>query len=142
MTIERVCSNCKKRFPGSFFIKNDVVCWYCSDSKNDYTRLPTRLMGINNRVKSLGHKERITLEEFNSLDTTACYYCKQTNQKLQVDHTIPLSKGGKHEIANLRMVCDFCNRAKSDRSEADFITWLVGASIEFDKYRQWLNSQP
>ena len=34
---------------------------------------------------------------------------------LEVDHTIPVSKGGSNELHNLRTLCSDCNRGKSDR---------------------------
>jgi hypothetical protein len=34
---------------------------------------------------------------------------------LEIDHTVPISKGGSNEISNLRTLCSDCNRGKSDR---------------------------
>lgn len=35
----------------------------------------------------------------------------------QIDHLIPLAKGGRDEEENLWLVCEPCNRAKSDKTE-------------------------
>ena len=35
----------------------------------------------------------------------------------QIDHIIPLAKGGTNDEENLWLVCDTCNRAKSDKTE-------------------------
>lgn len=35
--------------------------------------------------------------------------------KLEVDHILPISKGGKTELNNLRTLCRECNRGKRDR---------------------------
>jgi hypothetical protein len=35
--------------------------------------------------------------------------------RLQVDHTIPVAKGGETHISNLRTLCQECNLGKSDR---------------------------
>jgi 5-methylcytosine-specific restriction endonuclease McrA len=40
---------------------------------------------------------------------------------LSVDHIVPRSKGGGHDIANLRLVRVDVNRALNDMSDADFI---------------------
>lgn len=37
--------------------------------------------------------------------------------KLEVDHIVPVSKGGRTELSNLRTLCDRCNRGKSDKME-------------------------
>jgi 5-methylcytosine-specific restriction endonuclease McrA len=34
---------------------------------------------------------------------------------LEIDHTIPISKGGSNDPSNLRTLCSDCNRGKSDR---------------------------
>lgn len=45
-----------------------------------------------------------------------CGICKKllTKEK-EIDHIIPLSKGGKHEISNLQWTHRFCNRSKSNK---------------------------
>lgn len=43
-----------------------------------------------------------------------CYMClEQFDFKdMEMDHLIPLSKGGKHEVSNVKMCCGTCNRKK------------------------------
>lgn len=53
-------------------------------------------------------------------DGFKCVICGATVEdgvKLHVDHIIPISKGGKTEIDNLRTLCDRCNLGKSDKIE-------------------------
>lgn len=44
-------------------------------------------------------------------DGGQCCYCGSTDE-LQYDHIHPYSKGGKHTIDNLQILCGPCNRAK------------------------------
>ena len=49
-------------------------------------------------------------------DNFRCVLCGATSEdgaKLHVDHIIPVSKGGKTEISNLRTLCSTCNLGKS-----------------------------
>lgn len=51
-------------------------------------------------------------------DGHRCVICGATAQdgvKLHVDHIIPVSKGGKTELNNLRTLCERCNLGKSNR---------------------------
>ncbi len=53
-------------------------------------------------------------------DGFKCQICGATAQegaKLHVDHIVPVSKGGKTELSNLRTLCDRCNMGKSDKNE-------------------------
>lgn len=45
-----------------------------------------------------------------------CYYCrKKVGITYDVDHVIPLSKGGTNDPSNLVIACPHCNRSKCDK---------------------------
>lgn len=50
-------------------------------------------------------------------DNFRCVFCGATSRhtQLQVDHIIPVSKGGRNDLSNLQTLCWECNRGKSDR---------------------------
>lgn len=53
-------------------------------------------------------------------DGRRCVLCGATARdgvKLHVDHIIPLAKGGKTEMSNLRTLCERCNMGKRDKIE-------------------------
>jgi len=52
-------------------------------------------------------------------DNSTCQICGKhlRDEEIELDHRIPLSKGGSSEEANLRVTCRKCNRRKSDRVE-------------------------
>lgn len=48
-----------------------------------------------------------------------CTYCGELRQ-LTMDHRIPLSRGGRHEIENITPACKPCNSRKHTRTEEEF----------------------
>ena len=47
-------------------------------------------------------------------DGGKCVECG-SNEKIEFDHIIPFSKGGTDTYRNLRILCEKCNRSKSDK---------------------------
>ena len=51
-----------------------------------------------------------------------CFYCtRKLGKKWHIDHFHPLSLGGSNERKNLRLACEPCNLAKSDKPAAEFL---------------------
>ena len=48
-------------------------------------------------------------------DSFKCRICKQSGVPIEVDHIIPVSKGGSDLMDNLQTLCARCNRGKSNR---------------------------
>lgn len=44
-------------------------------------------------------------------DENICKYCG-SNEDLEIDHIIPLAKGGTNDLDNLQILCRHCNRKK------------------------------
>lgn len=55
-------------------------------------------------------------------DGYRCRECGATNKetRLEIDHIVPVSKGGGNNLSNLQTLCKACNRAKHTR------TWVGG----------------
>ena len=47
-------------------------------------------------------------------DGNRCKKCKRRTNDLEIDHIIPIAKGGKSEYSNLQTLCRRCNKNKSD----------------------------
>lgn len=59
--------------------------------------------------KSIGRKMRNEI-----LKSGACALCGAT-EKLEIDHIVPVKKGGRTERSNLQPLCQSCNRKKGAR---------------------------
>jgi len=80
-----------------------------------------------NRCKGAGvyveHVDPLSL--FNDQDGI-CYMCFErfTFKEMEMDHVIPISKGGKHEVSNVKMCCGKCNRKKGAKNPME-VTYQV-----------------
>jgi 5-methylcytosine-specific restriction endonuclease McrA len=50
-----------------------------------------------------------------------CAYCFALTPKPEIDHIIPVSRGGLHVASNVAPACRWCNRSKNGR---DLVEWL------------------
>lgn len=82
-------------------------------------------------MKNSNHKRRIikkqgtaTTEEIKHLinNIKNCYWCnsKIIDNKYNLDHYVPLSRGGKHTIDNLVISCEKCNKQKHAKDPYQF----------------------
>lgn len=55
-------------------------------------------------------------------DKYQCQSCGKTQGEttLNIDHIIPLAKGGSNDLSNLQTLCQGCNQKKSDRFDFRF----------------------
>jgi 5-methylcytosine-specific restriction endonuclease McrA len=49
-----------------------------------------------------------------------CVYCGRCKTAFEIDHIVPSSRGGSDRVSNLVLSCHDCNRAKGDRTAAEF----------------------
>ena len=107
--------------------------------KYEYSRtLRTDYQGLSEAYKEIGKRnaakiarelERSKLNASLRYDVlrrdgfkcTICGATQAEGAKLHVDHIIPVSKGGKTELRNLRTLCDLCNLGKSNKYDASGI---------------------
>ena len=88
-----------------------------------YTKTPNgiavrRAITVNSRRKKIGRIDDIervkTKDLFDLLKRhKKCMFCS-SNDFLEIDHIVPLSKGGKNVIENLQILCRKCNRVKGN----------------------------
>jgi 5-methylcytosine-specific restriction endonuclease McrA len=60
----------------------------------------------------------ITEKEWNQLKEDCDYRCAYCGKKavLELDHVVPISRGGSHEISNAVPSCRSCNAKKGNKS--------------------------
>lgn len=84
----------------------------------------TKMYSENRRALILGVEGNgITVEEWETIKNEAgnrCSYCRQKSDKLQMDHVVPVSKGGSHNAENITPACPSCNQSKGNKSLLTF----------------------
>lgn len=53
-------------------------------------------------------------------DGGACHYCGAERVPLEVEHRLPVTRGGGNELDNLVLACGPCNRAKGTLTDEEF----------------------
>jgi hypothetical protein len=113
-----VCGECSTSFIGTNGRRT-----YCSDVCA--TKASNRNKGQKDRTRNCENKEHVNAFKVFARDGWTCQMCKRkTPRKLrgtiapnapEVDHIIPLSKGGDHTYLNTQLLCRQCNNDKSDK---------------------------
>ncbi len=49
-----------------------------------------------------------------------CVYCKTQNIPLELEHIVPVSRGGSNRVSNLALACRPCNQRKGTQSAEEF----------------------
>jgi 5-methylcytosine-specific restriction endonuclease McrA len=79
-------------------------------NQSDLNSAHTRRARINS-----GKSFDISLGEMTKLRSQNCVYCGEKNS-IELDHVIPLSRGGSHSIGNLVAACRTCNASKGSKT--------------------------
>jgi 5-methylcytosine-specific restriction endonuclease McrA len=89
-------------------------------------RAYVRLSGHRRRAAAGG--EHIRVEDWEKLlrkHNGCCAYCGEKAARVEADHRIPLSRGGRNVIGNILPSCRRCNRRKRTKTEDEFRAWLA-----------------
>jgi hypothetical protein len=92
---------------GKCFVSN-----YCNLSP-PYTVLSGQKPKKNNNRKGISYRTRYKLLIKNNFKCSACGV-NASEQKLEIDHITPVSKGGSSHTSNLQVLCLLCNQGKGD----------------------------
>jgi CRISPR/Cas system Type II protein with McrA/HNH and RuvC-like nuclease domain len=108
----------KVKIPGSFFKK--TICARCnrkivnkaSDEKFDafFNKTSDKDPERVQRSRSVSSK---TKQAVWRRDDGRCVECG-SNELLEYDHIVPFSKGGSNTERNIQLLCEKCNRSKSN----------------------------
>ena len=112
--------------PNGSFRKTCRVCNRAQNRKWNYehrkeqTERSTRYQA---RKKRWQPSTQLRLELFAKANGKCRYCFTGLGTDAQVDHAIPVSKGGTNEIENLDLICPRCNQEKGSKTPEEYIAW-------------------
>jgi 5-methylcytosine-specific restriction endonuclease McrA len=95
---------------------------YEADIEEEYIEFEETIMKKRLYNRDVKLWKKISKQVFKR-DKYTCKYCNQKGGILEVDHIIPISKGGSNHLSNLTTSCRKCNRQKKDKTVEEFVKW-------------------
>lgn len=105
--------NCKRC--GKAFSLSEGGYTYCSEGCQKKQTSKNKNAARRARLKHVDYTEEVTPQALVARDGVHCCHCNEMLTEEfpgQIDHIIPLSRGGVHALYNTQLLCDRCNRAK------------------------------
>lgn len=99
------------------------------NTKKNYYKDPQRVIDRAAKYKAQketadGHCTEQQKKEIRLSQSDCCQYCGiQLNGGGELDHKIPVSKGGDNWPKNLAWACRTCNRDKHNKTDSEFMSW-------------------
>lgn len=90
------------------------ICPYCNatlNKKDKSCKICGNIFEISKDSRNLSEN---TKREVWRRDQGRCVECG-SKERLEFDHIIPYSKGGSNTPRNIQLLCEKCNRAKSNK---------------------------
>lgn len=89
-----------------------------------------RIKGVS--IGNLSPNYSISLFDFygNVCINPSCSTPITTRNFLTVDHVVPVSRGGSHDVSNMQPLCLSCNCAKGNRSSSDYRNGKIMTDVQ------------
>lgn len=87
------------------------------EREEEYERIPEHRRFVAQQRRLMTDSLRYDVLQRDGFRCQICGATAADGYKLHVDHILPVSKGGKTEMSNLRTLCERCNMGKRDKIE-------------------------
>lgn len=90
-----------------------LIMDFCDAERRKFERLKNKFSGDKEiKINRPKIPENVRIEVWRR-DQGCCVQCG-SRENLEYDHIIPVSKGGSNTARNIELLCEKCNRSKSD----------------------------
>lgn len=94
----------------------EVALWKCAFCDTVHEVQKTSIIVSSNGARMISKQVQ---REVWRRDEGKCVNCG-SNERLEFDHIIAIAKGGSNTVRNIQLLCESCNRAKSDSEPGTF----------------------
>jgi len=133
------CRDCRKNLSVSKFSRNGRKDGYrrpeCRSCQYQRNRLKLGYQHTPGAVKArAAHQVAINVQDIKRRkikeQNGQCIYCSTNLNSLNcdLDHIVPLSRGGTNELANFQALCGRCNKEKHAKTHEEYVTWLLNVN--------------
>ena len=114
---EKIIKQKKKYYQKNKEKVKEKIINYKKNNKHKY-----QLYSNSRRSKKVTLIDKFTYQDIIDKYGNMCFYCQGIFE--HIDHYIPLSKGGLHNIDNVRPSCKNCNLSKGSKLPEDFLNLI------------------
>jgi 5-methylcytosine-specific restriction endonuclease McrA len=104
--------------PNRAVVSERTRIWRASNP--EHARMLTKNGKHRRRARTQGGLTASDLRAWLIAQPKVCHWCGVQCKQCEIDHIVPLSRGGKHERSNLTIACPTCNRKKGARCPVEF----------------------
>ena len=77
-----------------------------------------------------------------------CVYCgsclyyddDDEDDNVEIDHKLPISRGGTSDFENLQATCAYCNRRKGSKTHEEYLKYIWEYGV-FDEFEEGVNDE-
>lgn len=125
--------------PGHLYCCGTCRNWVCNRSERHKLRVDSASRGCRRGLrltrKHGGKHSKFNVSDVFLRDGWSCRACGiptptelrglHAHNSPELDHVIPLSRGGDHSVENTQCLCRSCNLLKSNRTMNEFVRWMA-----------------
>ena len=118
------CIGNERYFIGKFHMSNEIFTKKFAPIIREAIKKEKVKRSSDKRKQRMKNAEGLytegDIQKLKDIQGKTCYFCGAEMHKEEVEHLIPLSKGGTNWPLNLVLACPTCNRSKQAKTDVEF----------------------
>lgn len=135
--LDNYCRNCSIEYSKSLYIKNNgreyAKTWRKNNPESVYISRHKTQINVKNAYVYWSLKEE---NYISNIFNNKCAWC-ESDKKLELEHFIPISKGGNTQPGNCYLCCEKCNRGINGKFNHMPLDWAKRVFGDLDGQRKY-----